>query len=116
MSGTLREFDEQNKRIYLSEALNQANRNFQLAFVIAKLEAEKEVNDIINKIQNPNLENLDQLRAELYNYVAASILMPLSEFSVLAKRTNYDIDRIAAGLGVTFEQVCHRLTLSLIHI
>ena len=110
MSGTLREFDEQNKRIYLSEALNQANRNFQLAFVIAKLEAEKEVNDIINKIQNPNLENLDQLRAELYNYVAASILMPLSEFSVLAKRTNYDIDRIAAGLGVTFEQVCHRLT------
>ncbi|MEL0034480.1 MAG: short-chain fatty acyl-CoA regulator family protein, partial [Paracoccaceae bacterium] len=110
MSGTLREFDEQNKRIYLSEALNQANRNFQLAFVIAKLEAEKEVNDIINKIQNPNLENLDQLRAELFNYVAASILMPLSEFTVLAKRTNYDIDRIAAGLGVTFEQVCHRLT------
>ena len=69
MSGTLREFDEQNKRIYLSEALNQANRNFQLAFVIAKLEAEKEVNDIINKIQNPNLENLDQLKAELLSLI-----------------------------------------------
>ena len=47
---------------------------------------------------------------ELANYFAAAFLMPYKPFLAAAVRTNYDVDRIAAVFGVSFEQVCHRLT------
>ncbi len=36
--------------------------------------------------------------------------MPYQPFYETAERTRYDVDRIAAAFGVSFEQVCHRLT------
>jgi predicted transcriptional regulator len=36
--------------------------------------------------------------------------MPYDAFLAAAEGTAYDIDRIAARFGVSFEQVCHRLT------
>src|SRR3546814_6182583 len=36
--------------------------------------------------------------------------MPYAPFHAAAERTSYDVDRLAAAFGVSFEQVCHRLT------
>src|SRR3546814_8073811 len=48
--------------------------------------------------------------AELANYFAAAFLMPYQAFYEAAEGSNYDVDRLAAAFGVSFEQVCHRLT------
>jgi hypothetical protein len=47
---------------------------------------------------------------ELANYFAAAFLMPYEPFHAAAERSSYDVDRLAAAFGVSFEQVCHRLT------
>ena len=47
---------------------------------------------------------------ELANYFAAAYLMPYEDFLAVAEDTRYDIDRLAAAFGVSFEQVCHRMT------
>src|SRR3546814_15530101 len=39
-----------------------------------------------------------------------AFLMPYAPFHAAAERTSYDVDRLAAAFGVSFEQVCHRLT------
>src|SRR3546814_9942371 len=36
--------------------------------------------------------------------------MPYAPFHAAVERTSYDVDRLAAAFGVSFEQVCHRLT------
>src|SRR3546814_14715806 len=36
--------------------------------------------------------------------------MPYQAFYEAAEGSNYDVDRLAAAFGVSFEQVCHRLT------
>ena len=49
-------------------------------------------------------------RVELANYFAAAVLMPYVPFLKEAEETRYDTDHLAARFGVSFEQVCHRLT------
>ena len=45
-----------------------------------------------------------------FNYFRFRGLAHSLEVLELAERTRYDIDRIAAAFGESFEQVCHRLT------
>lgn len=110
MPSTLMSFDETRGLLSLSEALDAPNRIFQLAYVTAKLEA----NDVVEAIAQtcdllPGTTG-ERLRNELLNYVAGAILMPFEDVLKIAKLTRYDLDRVAAGFGVTFEQVCHRMT------
>lgn len=54
--------------------------------------------------------SLARCQVELANYFAADFLMPYEPFMQAAESTAYDIDRISARFGVSFEQACHRLT------
>jgi hypothetical protein len=44
------------------------------------------------------------------NYFAAAFLMPYGDFLRRAKASRYDIEMLEHHYGVSFEQVCHRLT------
>ena len=50
------------------------------------------------------------LRTALANYFAAAVLMPYRLFRDAATSTRYDVDILKNRFGVSFEQVCHRLT------
>jgi predicted transcriptional regulator/transcriptional regulator with XRE-family HTH domain len=52
----------------------------------------------------------DMYRRALASYFAAALLMPYDEFLEAACALRYDIDLLARRFGVSFEQVCHRLT------
>jgi predicted transcriptional regulator/plasmid maintenance system antidote protein VapI len=110
MQDTLMSFDEKRGHLELSEALDAPNRIFQLAYVAAKIEAADAIEKVAAICSVPDENNGRRLRNELLNYVAAAILMPFDSFLKIAKVTRYDLDRVAAGFGVTFEQVCHRMT------
>ncbi len=94
----------------LSEALDHTNRIFQLAHVLGLVEAAPIVESLATDSGIETEAGLARLRVELTNYFAAALLMPYDEVLSLAQETDYDIDRIAAAFGVSFEQVCHRLT------
>ena len=110
MPDMLRDFDAGARRIFLSEALDHTNRVFQLAHMIGLLEAGDIVADLVARSGLDDGKGGARLRVELTNYFAAAMLMPYAPLLEMAQASAYDIDRIAAAFGVSFEQVCHRLT------
>lgn len=110
MPDTLRLVDRENSLVALSEALDHPNRVFQLAHVAAALEGDVLLDELIRTSGIAADTGQARLRVELANYAAAAMLMPYAQVLHLAERTQYDVDHIAASFGVSFEQVCHRLT------
>lgn len=111
MSDTLRAYDEDRRMVTLSQALNTENRVFQMAHVLALVAHQ----DLLRALTTEGGARMDtptgqRLQVELANYFAAALMMPYQPFLKEAEATGYDIDRIAAAFGVSFEQVCQRLT------
>ena len=110
MSQALRIHDEAESIVHLSEALDHQNRVFQLAHVLCLVELPKLLEGLTADSAIRSETGVARCHVELANYFAAAFLMPYEPFYATAERTNYDVDRIAATFGVSFEQVCHRLT------
>ena len=110
LNDALRHYDEAAGVIHLSEALDHQNRVFQLAHVLCLLEIPKQIDKLTHKIGMTSQAGLARCKIELANYFAAAFLMPYEAFFEAAESTHYDVDRIAATFGVSFEQVCQRLT------
>jgi hypothetical protein len=110
MSRALRVFDREISALYLSEALDHQNRTFQLAHMLCLLELNDVIADLTAESGITSPSGLTRCHVELANYFAAAFLMPYETFREAAERTRYDVDRLAATFGVSFEQVCHRLT------
>jgi hypothetical protein len=110
MTDTLRIFDQDGGRVQLSEALDQINRCFQLAHVLALVSCKSLLDALIKDAGTLSPVGQARCRVELANYFAAAILMPYDPLLRLAEATGYDINRISATFGVTFEMACQRLT------
>ncbi|MEO3430429.1 short-chain fatty acyl-CoA regulator family protein [Pelagibius sp. CAU 1746] len=110
MSRALRIYDETAAVVHLSEALDHQNRVFQIAHVLCLVELPELLETLTADSGIRSESGLARCHVELANYFAAAFLMPYEPFHAAAERSNYDVDRIAAAFGVSFEQVCHRLT------
>lgn len=110
MSGALRIYNEDLQNIQLSEALDYPNRAFQLAHMLCLIELSTELGELIESIETQDQIGRVRCRVELANYFAAAFLMPYARFKTTAEDLTYDIDRVATTFGVSFEQVCHRMT------
>ncbi len=110
MPDALRSFEEDTGQVLLSEALDQTNRNFQLAHVLALVSCGRLLDQIAARAQVPTEMGQARCRVELANYFAAAFLMPYDQILYTAQKASYDIDRISTSFGVSFEQACQRLT------
>lgn len=110
MSQALRIYDEERSVVHLSEALDHQNRVFQLAHVLCLVELPNVLYQLTANSKIQSETGLARCHVELANYFASAFLMPYAPFLAAAERNHYDIDRIAAIFGVSFEQVGHRLT------
>lgn len=110
MQDALRIHDVGQKVVNLSEALDHQNRVFQLAHVLCLVEFQGILDELTASSGISALSGIARCQVELANYFAAAYLMPYDRILETARRTKYDVDRIAAAFGVSFEQVCHRLT------
>jgi predicted transcriptional regulator len=110
MGQALRDYDRDGSVVRLSEALDHQNRVFQLAHVLCLVELPYLLKELTASSGVTSETGLARCQVELANYFAAAFLMPYEAFLATAERTRYDIDRISSAFGVSFEQVCHRLT------
>jgi XRE family transcriptional regulator, fatty acid utilization regulator len=110
MTQALRVYDKENRVIYLSEALDYANVVFQVAHVMCLIELHELLKKLTSVKKINSGTSLARCHVELANYFAAALLMPYEHFLREAESMGYDIDRLAARFGVSFEQTCHRLT------
>ncbi len=110
LRGRLRVYEKENAVIRLSEALDHPNRVFQLAHVLCLVEFRHLLEDLTADSGIRSEVGVTRCHVELANYFAAAFLMPYERFLRAADDMRHDVDRLAATFGVSFEQVCHRLT------
>lgn len=110
MGQLLRRYDRHSNRLFITEALPLAARNFQIAYHIG-LAAHGEVIDKLieaNGVRSGETRRL--LRIALAGYFAGAVLMPYDRFLKAAESKRYDIELLAQRFDASYEQVCHRLT------
>jgi predicted transcriptional regulator/transcriptional regulator with XRE-family HTH domain len=110
MTQSLRMYDRDARVVHLSEMLDHPNQIFQLAHVLCLVEFQDILDNLTAASGMAKRTSLARCHIELANYFAAALLMPYEAVLHTAESTAYDIDRIAARFGVSFEQTCHRLT------
>ncbi len=110
MPDLLRRLDLHARQLQLSEMLEPASRNFQIALQLALLERKS---DIANIAAGANLAEpaaVKLFERHLAGYFAAALLMPYSRFLRACDATGYDLTVLQRRFGVSLEQVAHRLT------
>jgi predicted transcriptional regulator/transcriptional regulator with XRE-family HTH domain len=110
MQGLLRHYNPLARRLLLSELLPLSSRTFQLAHQIGFLGYRKEIEQAVSggKSSSPEADAL--AASALANYFAGAVMAPYDRFYEAARATRYDLDTLQRRFGLSFEQVCHRLT------
>ncbi len=107
---TMRRYDPAARTLELSESLPSASRNFQVAYQIALLAAEREIEEIIAAHGLDGEDVHTHARIALASYFAAALLMPYDDMLRQSQALRYDTELLQHHFGTSFEQVCHRLT------
>jgi predicted transcriptional regulator/transcriptional regulator with XRE-family HTH domain len=110
LEGALRKYDPATRGLWLSEELPRESRGFHLAFQLALLECRDVVEQIVEVATPSTPEAASMIRIGLLNYLAAATLMPYDSFQKAALALRHDADLLAARFGVSYEQVCQRLS------
>lgn len=105
-----RRFDLHMRRLLLSETLGPSSRAFAIAYQLALSEHGTELNAMVETAHAPDAPTRSLLKVALTNTLAAAIVMPYAAFQRLAEESRYDIGRLQAKFGVSYEQAAHRLT------
>jgi len=105
-----RRYDPHRKRLLLSEILGPSSRAFAVAFQLALSEHDAELTALTDAASAPDEATRRLLKVSLTNTLAAAMLMPYAAFQQTAEATGYDLARLQARFGVSFEQAAHRLT------
>ncbi len=83
---------------------------FKLATELAYLEC----GDLIDKMVEDAIFTSDASRAlarhGLANYFAAAMILPYTQFHEIAEDFRYDVERLSAFYGVSYETIAHRLS------
>ena len=105
-----RRFDLHRRRLLLSDTLGPASRAFAIAYQLALAEHGPALNAMAEAANAPDEATRSLLKVALTNTLAAAILMPYAAFQQAAEATGYDMARLQARFGVSYEQAAHRLT------
>ncbi|WP_027520515.1 short-chain fatty acyl-CoA regulator family protein [Bradyrhizobium sp. Ec3.3] len=106
----LRRFDTASRTLFLSPYLPAATRSFQMAFQIAALEQEDQIEKIAKRAEFRTADAREVCKAGLRNYFAGALILPYQAFLATAKELRHDLDLIAARFGASLEQIAHRLS------
>lgn len=108
--GIARQLDQPRRQLLVSDILPAESALFLLAHQLGQLAAGTEIDAIIAGSALPEGDAPALARNVLSAYFAAALIMPYEPFLRACREHRYDIDRIARRFGMSFEQVCHRMT------
>jgi XRE family transcriptional regulator, fatty acid utilization regulator len=110
MRGNLRRYDRHSKRLALNELLEAPARQFHLAVQIALLEQRELLDQMQMDTALTSKTARRFYRLALANYFASALIMPYEKTLKAAQDLRYDLESLRRRLGVSLEQLCHRLT------
>ena len=110
LAGAVRRIDAERRQVLLSDALDPAARQFQLAEVLAIHACRAEIAAAANGADMADRDAWRMLRRHLISYAAAALVMPYGRFLRECTATGYDFARLQRRFGVSHSQLAHRLT------
>lgn len=110
MPDALRRLDLHARQLQLSEMLDPASRNFQVAVQLALLEQRDAIRALGEGAGFADRAARRLFERYLAGYFAAAVMMPYGRFLRACEATNYDPAVLQRRFGVGFEQLAHRLT------
>jgi XRE family transcriptional regulator, fatty acid utilization regulator len=108
--GAMRRFDRDAGALYLSAQLSGPSRTFHLAHQIALLGQRETIDRLVAEANFTSDDARSICRVGLANYFAGALVMPYRAFAASARAVRHDIELLQSRFGVSFEQVCHRLS------
>jgi predicted transcriptional regulator/DNA-binding XRE family transcriptional regulator len=106
----LRRFDPKRRVLVVDRSVAVESQLFLLAHQLMRMEL-AELIDGVSAAADLRSETARELLAiGLSNYAAGAFLMPYERFRSDARSVRHDIDVLRHRFGVSFEQVCHRLS------
>lgn len=109
MGGQLRRFDLARRELLLSELLGQPSRRFQIGVLLARLEQEDVISDLVAGAGVADA-SAALMRVSLANYFAAALLMPYARFLAACEAARYDVELLGHRFGTSYEQTAHRMS------
>lgn len=106
----LRRYDSGSRALFLNPYSPAATRTFQMAFQIAALEQQADVERIVKRAEFRSAEAAEICRIGLQNYFAGALVLPYQIFVSTAKDLRHDLELLAARFGASLEQIAHRLS------
>lgn len=110
MGDQLRRFDLHRKELMLSELLSQSSRRFQIGVLLAKLEQDTTITELVRAVGFTDPAAISLMRVSLANYFAAALLMPYGRFLAACEATRYDVELLGHRFGSSYEQTAHRMS------
>jgi predicted transcriptional regulator/DNA-binding XRE family transcriptional regulator len=110
MVGSVRRLDRHRREVLLSDELDNASQNFQVALQLAYLELGREVDEVLAEGGFATESGERLTRRALASYAAAALLMPYGPFARAVEARKYDVEALGRQFGASFEQTAHRLT------
>jgi predicted transcriptional regulator/plasmid maintenance system antidote protein VapI len=108
--GLVWRLDRGARKLFLAADIAPERQAFSIAHVIGLLEQKNQINKLVQSAGLGSDEARALARVSLANYFAGALILPYRRFLIEAQTTRYDIEQLQGRFGVTFEQVCHRLS------
>jgi len=107
----LRRYHGASRALFLNPYSPASTRTFQMAFQIAVLELDAEIEAIIQRANFRTQESAEICKIGLRNYFAGALMLPYQHFLAGAKELRHDLELMAARFGASLEQIAHRLSI-----
>lgn len=108
--GLMWRLDRRARTLFLSEGVPSESSMFWMAQALGQIEHRTLFERAIRRSPLREREAKGLARVYLTNYFAGALLMPYEAFRQAARDLRHDVERLQRHFGVSFEQVCQRLS------
>jgi transcriptional regulator with XRE-family HTH domain len=106
----MRQYQAERRTLVLSPAIPVNRRAFHLAYQLALREYAGLIDRLVREARFSSPASDAVARVGLANYFAGALLMPYGRFRDTAEALRYDLEALELAFGVSFEQICHRIS------
>lgn len=103
-------FDKRGRRLLMADGVPSESSVFCMAQVVGRLDYGRVIEQVVKRSGLTSPDARDLARVGMSNYFAGALLLPYSRFRQSARAKMHDLDQLQRQFGVSFEQVCHRLS------
>ncbi|MBB2167436.1 DUF2083 domain-containing protein [Gluconacetobacter aggeris] len=108
--GVMWRFDRRARRLAVTGGVPPESTAFWLAQVIGRLDYGQVLARPVRRSGLGSADARALATVGMSNYFAGALLLPYERFRRAARQTRHDLDLLQRQFGVSFEQVCHRLS------